>query len=87
MKTISLLLLAIGAIILGGCSTEPSQGTKYVESVRYRFNDSGCNIYVGEIDGHSYLVHSRGGITHNENCKCRTQKVTNKDSTNNETLN
>lgn len=72
MKKLNILLIALVAIILCGCET------KDTTTERHYIDDIVGNIYKVEIEGHTYLIRSygnKGGICHDENCKCKTDSI------------
>lgn len=70
MKKLNILLIALVAIVLGGCTdttTEKQNIDYYVGTIR-KF----------EFEGHTYIIRSncnQGGICHDENCKCKTDSI------------
>ena len=68
MKKLNILLIALVAIVLCGC--EAKDGEDYLSY-------AGC-ITKFEYEGHTYLLrdaYNRGGICHDENCKCKTDSI------------
>lgn len=72
MKKLNILLIALVAIVLCGCSSKDTTTEKhYIDDVVGR-------IKKFEFEGHTYLIRdfgSRGGICHDENCKCKTDLI------------
>ena len=73
MKKLNILLIAIVAIVLGGCVKDDSYEDNRVTTPHYSY----CVDKV-HFEGHTYLIINtvhRGGICHDENCKCKTDSI------------
>ena len=71
MKKLNILLIALVAIVLGGCRYDTT-------TERHRIDDRVGTIRKFEFEGHTYLIRDgnyRGGICHDENCKCKTDSI------------
>lgn len=67
-KPVAILLIALVAIVLGGCDD--------VTTETHRFDYQVGTISKFEFEGHTYLIRNighQGGICHDENCKCKTE--------------
>ena len=70
MKKLNILLIALLAIVLGGCDD--------VTTEKHKIDDVVGTVSKFEFEGHTYLIRdcsNRGGICHDENCKCKTDSI------------
>lgn len=76
MKKLNILLIALVAIVFGGCDVKDTATERHK-----------IDAYIGvirkfEFEGHTYLIRNNscgysgyGGICHDENCKCKTDSI------------
>ena len=70
MKKLNILLIALVAIVLCGCTDKTTE--------KHRIDDWVGTVIKFEFEGHTYLIRSignQGGICHDENCKCKTDSI------------
>ena len=70
MKKLNILLIALLAIVLGGCTDKTTE---------HHFVDSNVGVIEKfEFEGHTYLIRNgyyRSGLCHDENCKCKSDSI------------